>query len=220
MTSTETLSVFEKMITDISNPSGSMELLDECMTFRPEMIKKIPLRFRLIALGFLKKYSLDEMNEKLISEGCAQLYSRSFWEASLIFAFANHMSFNEWKNLQKTCEEIRNTTSMDSPFFKEGSITLREINRYISENSDDGTQFMATRHLTLQMEHQIKEIETDIGRFRQFLQNNLHAFSLVREKTRYYFCKYLSFYLENIINNYIDCRFHKKEPISMPLKVN
>lgn len=210
MTSTETLSVFEKMITDISNPSGSMELLDECMTFRPEMIKKIPLRFRLIALGFLKKYSLDEMNEKLISEGCAQLYSRSFWEASLIFAFANHMSFNEWKNLQKTCEEIRNTTSMDSPFFKEGSITLREINRYISENSDDGTQFMATRHLTLQMEHQIKEIETDIGRFRQFLQNNLHAFSLVREKTRYYFCKYLCFYLENIINNYIDCRFHKK----------
>ena len=65
MTSNESLSVFEKMITDISNPSGNTDLLDECMAFRPDMIKKIPLRFRLIALGFLKKYSLDEMNEKL-----------------------------------------------------------------------------------------------------------------------------------------------------------
>ena len=55
MTSNESLSVFEKMITDISNPSGNTDLLDECMAFRPDMIKKIPLRFRLIALGFLKK---------------------------------------------------------------------------------------------------------------------------------------------------------------------
>ena len=68
MTSNESLSVFEKMITDISNPSGNTDLLDECMAFRPDMIKKIPLRFRLIALGFLKKYSLDEMNEKLKPE--------------------------------------------------------------------------------------------------------------------------------------------------------
>ena len=52
MTSNESLSVFEKMITDISNPSGNTDLLDECMAFRPDMIKKIPLRFRLIALGF------------------------------------------------------------------------------------------------------------------------------------------------------------------------
>ena len=51
MTSNESLSVFEKMITDISNPSGNTDLLDECMAFRPDMIKKIPLRFRLIALG-------------------------------------------------------------------------------------------------------------------------------------------------------------------------
>lgn len=131
MTSNESLSVFEKMITDISNPSGNTDLLDECMTFRPDMIKKIPLRFRLIALGFLKKYSLDEMNEKLKSEGCAQLYSRSFWESSLIFAFSNHMSFNEWKALQKTCEEIRNSNAIDSPFFKENSITLKELHRYI-----------------------------------------------------------------------------------------
>lgn len=58
MTSNESLSVFEKMITDISNPSGNTDLLDECMTFRPDMIKKIPLRFRLIALGFLKNILL------------------------------------------------------------------------------------------------------------------------------------------------------------------
>lgn len=73
MTSNESLSVFEKMITDISNPSGNTDLLDECMAFRPDMIKKIPLRFRLIALGFLKKYSLDEMNEKLKSEAAPSI---------------------------------------------------------------------------------------------------------------------------------------------------
>ncbi|MDD3222177.1 MAG: hypothetical protein EOM34_09755 [Clostridia bacterium] len=210
MTSKDQLSVFEKMMSDMTSPSGNESILDECMTFRPDLIKKIPLRFRLIALGFLKKYSLEELNEKLKEEGCAQLYSRSFWESSLIFAFSNHMSFKEWKDLQAVCEDIRNDSTIDSPYFKENTISLKELDRYISENSDEHTHFMATRHLTIQMEKQIKEMENDTDRFRQFLRNNLHSFSLVREKTRYYFCKYLYYYLENIMDCYISSMSSKK----------
>lgn len=210
MTSKEQLSVFDKMISDMVDPSGNEALLDECMTFRPNLIKKVPLRLRLIALGFLKKLSLEEINEKLLEEGCAQLYSRSFWEASLIFAFSNHMSFSEWKALQKTCEEIRDNSSIKSLYFNENSITMNELGRYVLENSDQHTQVMETRHLTIQMEKQIKEIEKNMDYFKQFLLNNIHAFSLVREKTRYYFCKYLYFYLENILNSYINSWSGKK----------
>jgi hypothetical protein len=205
MTSKDQLSAFERMISDIMNTSDGERLLEECMSLNPNIVKKIPVRFRLIALGFLKKYSLEELNEKLSEEGCARLYSRSFWEACLIFAFLNHMSFKEWQTLQKSCEDLRDTAVIDSPYFKDNTITLDELERYIHENSEEHTRFLETRHLTLQMEKQIEDIQNNTDKFHQFLLNNIHSFSLVREKTRYYFCKYLCYYLENIIETYIDC---------------
>lgn len=50
-------------------------------------ISSIPLRYRIIGLGFVRKMSLEELNEKLESNGCEKLYGRSIYEASLMHAF-------------------------------------------------------------------------------------------------------------------------------------
>ena len=79
-------SVFDQMINDILNIPLGGQMLEECMPAGPsrrgaasrtKIMQKVPLRYRLIALGFIKKESLSQLNEKLSQEGCAQLYSRS-----------------------------------------------------------------------------------------------------------------------------------------------
>jgi len=101
-------SVFDRMISALMNEQGEYGYLDDCMSWEIEAVNKVPLRYRIIALGFAKHLSLDELNEKLKSQGCAGLYSRSLWEASLIYAFKNGLSYEEWKDLQEICFEIRN----------------------------------------------------------------------------------------------------------------
>ena len=54
---------------------------------------------------------------------------------------------------------------------------------------------METRHLTRVMEKRIAGIREGRDGFRAFLLANIDSFSTVREKTRYYFCKYLYYYL-------------------------
>ena len=107
------MSVFEKMMQDFEKENAA-ELLENCMTFQPGKTRQIPLRYRLIAVGFLSKMSLEELNNTLKKEGCEQLYSRNSLEAGLIFAFLNHMSYKEWKRLQqKYSALIVNTAGLE-----------------------------------------------------------------------------------------------------------
>ena len=203
MTAKEPLTIFDRMMTEMANNQDCSDYLEACMSLRPDLIKKVPLRYRLIALGFVKKYSLEELNRTLREEGFGGLYSRNLWEASLIYAFKNQLSFSRWKKLQYICQEILDVSDVQSPYFTENNITLAELIRYVSENSTDETKIQATQHLTRCMEKQLTDLSDDQEQFRQFVQNNLRSFSLVREKTRYYFCKYLIFYLEEKINQYV-----------------
>ena len=52
------------------------------------------------------------------------------------------------------------------------------------------------------MEEKIARLGNGKEEFRQFLNANIRSFSPVREKTRYYFCKYLYYYLEDKIGQY------------------
>ena len=56
----------------------------------------VPLCYRLIVLGFVKKMSPAELNEKLTEQGSPRLYSRNFWEATLIYAFLNGLSYENY----------------------------------------------------------------------------------------------------------------------------
>lgn len=91
---------FDTMVEEIMHDETDEWMLHECMSLDAERVRKIPIRYRIIALGFIRQYTLDELNEKLKAEGFAQLYSRSVWETSLIYAFKNGLSYQEWKNLQ------------------------------------------------------------------------------------------------------------------------
>lgn len=200
-----TSSVFDKMIHDILDAPLGDQMLEECMARNTGIMKKVPLRYRLIALGFLKGESLSQLNEKLLAEGCAQLYSRSLWEASLIFAFLNHLSYQEWRSLQDICKSFLEEAKEEHPYF-EKQITLQELQRYLSDNSREDAHLLRTEHLTRVMEYKISQIGGTQEDFRQFLNSNLHSFSPVREKTRYYFCKYLYFYLTDKVDGYLTLR--------------
>ena len=65
-------SIFEKMIQDFRKKDMA-QLLDECMKLDAKKAKKIPLRYRLIAIGFVSHMSLDELDQKLKENGCEQL---------------------------------------------------------------------------------------------------------------------------------------------------
>ncbi|MGI6012361.1 MAG: hypothetical protein ACOX8H_12845 [Ruminococcus sp.] len=195
-------SAFEQMIQDILNAPLGEQMLEECMAANTAVMRKVPLRYRLIALGFVRRESLEELNEKLASEGCARLYSRSFWEASLIFAFLHGISYEQWKELQELCRQVRDDQQQEDYFGQQ--ITLKELHRYLEAHSRKEDQQLHTEHLTRMLENKIAQLGGGKEEFQQFLNTNIQSFSPVREKTRYYFCKYLYYYLEEKVNRYLE----------------
>ena len=61
-------SLFEKMIQDFSR-KDTAELLGECMEMNESRIRKIPVRYRLIALGFVTGMGLEQLEQKLEERG-------------------------------------------------------------------------------------------------------------------------------------------------------
>ena len=127
-------SIFEKMIADFSK-KDTADILEDCMSLNAKKMKKIPVRYRLIAVGFVSHMSLEQLNNKLEENGCEKLYARNPVEASLIFAFQNGLSYSEWSQLEKLCEKMINRKGMEDPWFNQPRVTYRELEDYIRENS-------------------------------------------------------------------------------------
>lgn len=195
-------SVFEKMMNDFSRQDGEI-LLETCMSFQPGETKKVPLRYRLIALGFVRRMSLEEVNEKLTGAGCEKLYARNFLEAGLIYAFSKKFSYEKWRELQKSCSDLAVLCDTEKTWFAGQNISCRELKEYVEENSTEEDQGLYTRKLTRYLEADIRKLSDDASQFRAFLTDNIHCFSGVREKARYYFCKYLNYYLADKTDRYL-----------------
>lgn len=97
------LSALDIMVSELQQNAEPDLMLRESMTLNPEKMFRIPIRYRIIALGFAKQYFLSESNEKLLPRGCAKLYARSLREHSLIYAFQNGICYPEWKQLYVLC---------------------------------------------------------------------------------------------------------------------
>lgn len=198
--------IFEQIIEDMHALTVEEELLEDCMSLREEAIRNVPLRYRIIALGFVKQFTLDELNRKLAEHGCPQLYSRSFWEATLIFAFKNGISYDRWKQIQAQCRDIYDELE-DSVWFRDKKITYAALEAYVQENSSTSGSIMVTRLHTQYLEKGLLALSDDVFALREYLTANVQSFSSVREKTRYYFCKYLYYWLNRRIENYFEaCR--------------
>ncbi len=111
----------------------AVDLIDDCMTFNPKIIKKIPVRYRTIALGFINRLSLEEVNRKLSEAGCETLYARNYWEATLIFAFSHHLDYKKWKDLINRSKEKQIDTQIGNPFFQNNKISRKTIRQIFTK---------------------------------------------------------------------------------------
>lgn len=193
--------LFERIIEHLLEDNSGSSLLERCINPDFKEASKIPLRYRLIAYGFMKGLTLEQLGKKLDEFGCARLYARNFWEATLIYAFYNGLSYEEWKQLESRCQGLRKQIAQQDTDLSDKKISMRDLQDYIDENSEvrDGRRF--TRHMTRMMQETIRH--SNEADFQEWLKKNISSFSSVREKTRYYFCKYLLYYLEAIEEEYI-----------------
>ena len=202
--------VFDQIIGALALADSGTEQLDQCMKFNYSLSRKVPLRYKIIAIGFVRKYSLEELNDKLREYGLAGLYARNFWEASLIYAFSKGLSYKEWRALSDVLKRITPSSSPDHNTLGHSNVSMRILAKYLHDNSDENYSELLTRHMTMQMESSVAGFEGS-EELITYLRSNIAAFSTVREKTRYYFCKYLYFYLDRKINNYLKIASRKTE---------
>lgn len=198
-------SIFDELMRAGFQQEKGSDYLEQCMSFDSHLDKKVPLRYRLIALGFIKHYTLDELNRKLLQNHCEMLYSRNVWEAGLIYAFLKRMSYEKWREVARETENVMRDDSLSSPWFQNNGITYQELEKYVSDNSETGMQmpYLMTRHRTRLLSEKLGQAAADGERFSEFLRQNLSEFSLCREKTRYYFCKYLYYFLRTKMRGFL-----------------
>ena len=148
--------LFEKIIEHLLDDRSGSTLLERCMQPGYREVSKIPLRYRIIALGFIEGYDLDQLNDRLDECGCARLYARNFWEATLIYAFYNGLNYEAWKQLEESCESFREKIAEQDFDLSDGRITMKDLREYIEKNSEMRGGHIVTRHMTRMMQESIK----------------------------------------------------------------
>ena len=193
-------SLFEKMMQNFSK-KDTAQLLETCMEFDAGKMKQIPLRYRLIAMGFVTQMTLPELDKRLDENGCEKLYARNPVEASLIYAFSRGISYDQWKVLEQQCEQKEEQRGFLDVWFRDQTVTYTELKNYVMENSDQRDGRFKTQKVTKQLQQQIKQTGSD-AEFLQFLDQNWESFRPMREKARYYYCKFLYYYIQDKIDSY------------------
>lgn len=199
---------YEKILENLWNSYVGSDMIEQALSIDVVEKKSLPIRYRLIALAFLKKETLEDLNDDLINNGCQPLYSRSSFEATLIYAFANRLSYQEWKKIATVCENARSywkeslEDNETSNFFQSKYVTFGDLENYVMIYSEHSDKELLTKQLTQVLDESICSLGDDFSDFFQFYVSNLQNFSDVREKSRYYFCKYLYYYLLSKITRY------------------
>lgn len=177
---------------------------EEMMGFGVGIKDCLPKRLEILNEGFANREDASQVNQKLIENECETLYARSFFEASLIYALDHKMGYARWKELFEECQKIYDESSVEDSVFKGGKITLKQLESYIQKESDGMLQ---TEYLTKWLESGIKEQKDPEGML-TFMKENMEKFSTAREKARYYFSKYLYYYIvEKCENYYKSCQY-------------
>ena len=196
---------FERLVGELAKLEPE-EMLERAVDLSEESIQTVPLRFRIIALGLQNPHmTLEDVNRMLEEKGCAKLYARSFWEATLIYAIDRGYNYEKWKELYQRCEGLSKT--VDSYWFSGKQVTYGELRRYLEENSKMENGVLVTDMHTQLLEDNLRKAAGDDEALFAFLKENIGGFSDVRERARYYFCKYLYYFLNRRIETYLTaCR--------------
>ena len=193
----------ERLITDLS--AGILqeeELISARKISEVEKKCKVPKRIHIIAESLENKRNLEEVNMELELNDCERLYARNFYEAALIYAFSHGMNCTELKKMLKIIEkDMEQELEKLQDFGKmKGRITIKNLEEYVFDNSGQGLE---TKHITRWVENQVIEQNSQEDFF-SFVKENLDKFSSVREKARYYFCKYLYFFIKERCEAYLE----------------
>ena len=202
-TQNQNANYLDLLVGELMNTGGSESPVDLCLSGNRKQIAAIPLRYRLIALGFIQRLSLQELNKKLLTNGCEELYARSLWEATLIYAFTNSLPYSSWKKLLSECSSVKQKILKNTDFLASSSVSLHDIMAYVNSNSIQDQMISRTQHRTQMMKDELSNLDADLKSFNLFILSNVSSFSRVREKTRYYFCKYLQYFLLDRMNAYV-----------------
>ena len=167
----------------------------------------LPKRLEILAEGFAKGWTASQVNERLLENDCETLYVRSYFEASLIYAFNHGIDYSQWKELFAGCQQIYDESNQQGGVFSGGKISLKQLEEYVFKGSDP---LLQTEYLTRWMEAELERKDDEAG-FQAFMLENANNFSVSREKARYYFCKYLYFYIrEKCEAYYRSCEISEK----------
>lgn len=221
---------YNKILEDLWNSYVGSDMIEQALSIEVVEKKSLPMRYRLIALAFLKQETLEDLNDNLINNGCQPLYSRSSFETTLIYAFANQLSYREWKKIATACENAKKywKENLEDPetsnFFQNKHVTFGDLENYVLTYSEQSGKELVTKQLTRVLNESIYDLGDDYTNFFQFYVSNLQNFSDVREKSRYYFCKYLYYYLLSKITRYkkkVENNIPSQEQLMelLPLKV-
>lgn len=172
-----------------------------------ETASNVPLRYRLIGLGFMKHQHLDELNEVLKEHGCRSLYARNSFECTLIYAFSHQLSYREWKKVFMACDTVRSScvgreSGLDA-FFQKNKITFGELEHYVISFSAVSERGVETKNVTCFMNEEIQGLDSDHSSFFRFYASSMDEFTDVHEKARYYFCKFFYRHLMEKIEHFI-----------------
>lgn len=154
----------------------------------------LPRRMEILAEGFAQGLTTAEVNARLTEHDCEALYPRSFLEATLQYAYDHGLSVEQWREILGKCQ--LETGGIDP--FPGGKITCRQLRAYVEGASETGLE---TAYVTRFMAEGIDRAG-NADELATFLQENNDKFSGVREKARYYFCKYLYLYIQEKCENY------------------
>ena len=70
-------------------------------------VKDTPIRIKILKRAFEEGWNLEQVNSELEKHFCERLYARNRYEAGLIYAFQNRISYEAWKELyQKYIEQF------------------------------------------------------------------------------------------------------------------
>lgn len=180
---------------------------EDTIRFDGNRINRAPLRVRLILKGLVNGNDAAQVNAALLEHDCPKLYARSYREAVLIYALDHHLNLSQYQALQRRCDMLRDTAQR-SQWLPSSAVTSSFLRKYVAENSaTEGTR-LVTGSLTKQLAEKLSDVATDDALL-QMLEENLASFSEVREKTRYYFCKYLLYYLDSRVEDYLSAKRSK-----------
>ena len=191
---------YDRLSQTLFEESAFAQAAADSLCINRDGLKNAPLRVRLILKGLVSGSSVLQVNQVLQNHGLPLLYARSFSEAVLMYSLDKKLSLKQWLELQAQCDTLRQQ-AIDRTWFQEGKITLQGLEQYVKKNSQKDDTALRTGRLTERIAADIGMLQTDEALF-TYLNENLMFFSGVREKTRYYFCKYLCYFLQSRIDDF------------------